>query len=157
MLRFIHYLIIILSLFYLNSCATPTIVEITKPEDEKLNCEELENEIEETQKVKRDAEYAKKNTGGNVARVLLFWPAWAATLHNADKAILAANDRNYHLIKIMKKKKCKRVDNITGKVISEDTDNIAGQLRVLKELYDSGDLTEEEYKEAKSKVIKSTN
>ena len=43
-------------------------------------------------------EYAKEGTGGNVARMILFWPAWAQTLHNADKAILAANDRNHHLI-----------------------------------------------------------
>ena len=33
--------------------------------------------------------------------VMLFWPAWAQTLHNADIAIQATNDRNYHLINIM--------------------------------------------------------
>ena len=38
---------------------------------------------------------------------LLFWPAWAKTLHNADLAIIAADDRTYHLINIMKKKRCK--------------------------------------------------
>ena len=155
MLRFIHYLIIILSLFYLNSCATPTIVEITKPEDEKLNCEELENEVADAQKIKRDAEYAAQGTGGNVARLMLFWPAWAKTLHNADVAITAANDRIYHLFKIMKKKKCSDVDKIEAQITntSISTINIAGQLKELKEMYKSGDLTEEEYKKAKKKIL----
>ena len=35
---------------------------------------------------------------------MLFWPAWAQTLHNADIAIKAANDRTYHLLKLSDKK-----------------------------------------------------
>ncbi len=109
----------------------------------------------ETQKIKRDAEFAKEGTGGNVARMILFWPAWAQTLHNADVAIQAANDRNYHLINIMKKKNCKGVDNINAQINKSitSTDNIAGQLKILKEMYDSGDLTKEEYTKAKEKVL----
>ena len=96
----------------LNSCAKPTVVNVVVAGDEKLNCEQLENAVAETQKIKKDAEFAKEGTGGNVARMMLFWPAWAQTLHNADVAIQAANDRNYHLINIMKKKNCKGVVNI---------------------------------------------
>ena len=33
------------------------------------------------------------------------------------------------------------------------TDNVAGQLKILKEMYDSGDLTQEEYTKAKKKVL----
>ena len=33
------------------------------------------------------------------------------------------------------------------------TNNVAGQLKILKEMYDSGDLTQEEYKKAKKKVL----
>ena len=98
-------LVLGISLILLNSCAKPTVVNIVVPGDNKLNCEELENAVAETQKIKKDAEYAKEGTGGNVARMMLFWPAWAQTLHNADIAIQAANDRNFHLINIMKKKK----------------------------------------------------
>ncbi len=94
----------IITLVLLNACAKPTVVNIVVPGDEKLNCEQLENEVRETQKIKKDAEFAKEGTGGNIARVMLFWPAWAQTLHNADIAIQAANDRNFHLINIMKKK-----------------------------------------------------
>ena len=101
-----------------------------------------------------------KDSGGNYARVILFWPAWAQSLHNADEAILAANDRKHHLIKIMKKKKCKGAEKLEANIIdkpatttSVSQENIAKQLKTLKELYDSGDLTEEEYKKAKDKVI----
>jgi len=146
-----------IGLLLLNSCAKPTVVEIALPGDEKLNCEELENEVALTQKIKRDAEYAKDSTGGNATRLVLFWPAWARTLHNADVAIQAANDRNFHLINIMKKKNCKGVDTINARIVTSDTitstDNLAGQLRILKEMYDSGDLTEEEYKQAKKKAL----
>ena len=76
--------------------------------DNKKNCKELEILVAETQKFKRDALYEKENTGGNMARMLIFWPAMATTFYNADKAIRAANDRTYHLLKIMKKFNCKK-------------------------------------------------
>ena len=57
----------------------------------------------EAQKFKRDALFEKENTG-NMARMILFWPAMATTFHNSDKAIRAANDRTFHLLKIIKKK-----------------------------------------------------
>jgi len=142
-------------LVLLNMCAKPTVVNVVVPGDEELNCKQLENAVAETQKIKKDAEYAKEGTGGNVARMMLFWPAWAQTLHNADIAIQAANDRNFHLINIMKKKNCKGVDNINAQInkSSTSTDNVAGQLKILKEMYDSGDLTQEEYTKAKRKVL----
>ena len=153
MKQFIRIFVLFISLAFLNSCAKPTVVNIVLPEDEKLNCEQLENEIAETQKMKKDAEFAKEGTGGNVARMLLFWPAWAQTLHNADVAIQAANDRNFHLIKLMKKKNCKGVENINDQIDKSSTSNIASQLKILKEMYDSGDLTKEEYTKAKKKVL----
>lgn len=139
----------------LNACAKPTVVNIVLPEDDKLNCEQLENAVADSQKIKRDAEYAKESTGGNVARMMLFWPAWARTLHNADVAIVAADDRIYHLFNIMKKKKCKGVDKIEAQITSTSTstNNTAGQLRELKEMYKSGDLTKEEYEKAKKKTL----
>ena len=155
MKKFLGILVLGISLILLNSCAKPTVVNIVVPGDEKLNCEQLENAVAETQKIKEDAKYAREATGGNVARLMLFWPAWAQTLHNSDVAIQAANDRNYHLINIMKKKNCKGVDNINAEIkkSTTSTDNVAGQLKVLKEMYDSGDLTQEEYIKAKKKVL----
>ena len=104
MKKFLVILVLSVSIILLNACAKPTVVNVVLPGDEELNCEQLENAVAESQKIKRDAEYANEGTGGNVARVMLFWPAWAKTLHNADVAIMAANDRIYHLFNIMKKK-----------------------------------------------------
>ena len=156
MKKFLGILVLGISLILLNSCAKPTVVNVIVPGDEKLNCEQLENAVAETQKIKKDAEFAKQGTGGNVTRMMLFWPAWAQTLHNAYVAIQAANDRNYHLIKIMKKKNCKGVDNINAQInkSTTSTDNVTEQLKILKEMYDSGDLTQEEYIKAKKKVLK---
>ena len=155
MKKFLGILVFGISIILLNSCAKPTVVNVVLPGDDELNCEQLENAVAESQKIKREAEYAKEGTGGNVTRLLLFWPAWAQTLHNADVAIMAANDRIYHLFNIMKKKKCGGVDKIEAQITNTATsiNNITGQLKELKEMYKSGDLTEEEYKKAKNKIL----
>ena len=139
----------------LNACAKPTVVNIVLPEDDKLNCEQLENAVAESQKIKKEAEYAKDATGGNVARMMLFWPAWAQTLHNADVAIMAANDRNYHLVKLMKKRKCKNLETINAEIkgTSGSQNSISAQLRDLNEMYKSGVLTKEEFEKAKKKTL----
>ena len=146
--------IIIILLFFLSSCAKPTLIEIVQENDEKLNCDELKDEIAEAQKIKEEAEYSKE-TGGNMARLLLFWPAWAASLHNADEAVLAANSRKFHLIKLMKKNNCKDTEKFQASIKDNKTnrDNIADQLKLLKELYESGDLTKDEYIKAKKKIL----
>ena len=60
--------------------------------------------------------------------IILFWPAWARTLHKADVAIMAADDRIYHLIKLMKKKKCQGVDVINAQIANAKS-TIAQQLK----------------------------
>ena len=57
--------ILFLIIFLINACAKPTVVDVIVPGDEKLNCNELENSLAESQKIKREAEYAKEGTGGN--------------------------------------------------------------------------------------------
>ena len=144
--------VLVLSLILLNSCAKPTVVEVVVSGDEKLNCEQLENEVAEAQKIKKEAQYARENTGGNATRMMLFWPAWAKTLHNADIAIMAADDRIFHLIKLMKKKKCQGVDMINAQIANSKS-TIAQQLKDLNEMYKSGVLTKEEFEMAKKKTL----
>ena len=139
------------NIIFLGNCAKPTVVNIALPGDEELNCRQLEDAVAESQKIKREAEFAKEGTGGNITRIVLFWPAWAQTLHNADVAIRAADDRNYHLLKIMKKKKCNNISDI--KDVIANTRTISGQLKDLKEMYDDGYLTKEEYGKAKKKLL----
>jgi len=137
------------------SCAKPTVVNIVLPGDEKLNCKELDEQVMEAQKIKKEAINAADQTGANVARMAFFWPAWAKTLHNADKAITAADDRTYHLYKVMKNKDCKESNKVRY-FITDRRKNFIGiskELKELKELYESGDLNEEEYSKAKKKVL----
>ena len=148
--------ILIFILFY--SCAKPTIVEVVQKGDELLNCTELKQEIEVTNKIKDEAEFSK-DSGGNIARAILFWPAWAQSLNNADDAMIAANNRSFHLIKLMRKKNCPGAEDlkvkISDKPIKENVSgsNLADQLKTLKELYEDGHLSEEEYTKAKKKII----
>ena len=155
MKKFQRIFVLIVSLILLYACAKPTVVNVVLPGDEKLNCEQLEDAVTESQKIKREAEYAKEGTGGNITRVMLFWPAWAKTLHNADVAVRAADDRIFHLFKIMKKKSCTNVDKIEAQILNIENKKITitQQLKELKEMYKSGDLTKEEYKKAKKKVL----
>ena len=138
-----------------TSCAKPTVVNIALPGDKDLNCKELDLQVMEAQKIKKEAITVSDQTGANVARMTIFWPAWATTLHNADKAISAADDRTYHLYKIMKKKNCKESAKVRY-FVTDRRKNFIGlskELKELKKLYESGDLTEKEYIKAKNKVL----
>ena len=148
----------ILVFFLIYSCAKPIVVEIVQPGDDLLNCTELKQEIEETNKIKEEADFSK-DSGGNIARAILFWPAWAQSLNNADDAMIAANNRSFHLIKLMRKKNCPGAEDLKAKIadkpIKENVSgsNLADQLKTLKELYEDGHLSEEEYTKAKKKII----
>ena len=148
--------ILILLVFLISSCAKPLVVDTIQPGDDLLNCTELKQEIEEVKKIKQEAEFSK-SSGGNFARAILFWPAWAQSLNNADDAILAANNRSFHLIKVMRKKNCPGSDSLEANIIDKQKNvietNLAYQLKTLKELYDDGHLSEEEYTKAKKKII----
>ena len=89
-----------------------------------------------------------------MARMLLFWPAMATTYYNADKAIRAANDRTFHLLKIMKRKSCKNIDLINSEISRNSSETVAGQLNILREMYREGNLSKEEFSKAKAKVLK---
>ena len=143
-------------LVFLKSCAKPEVVNVKQSNDYNLDCKGLENSVEEAQKFKKDANYAKSGTGGNVSRLLLFWPAWAQSLHNADKAIVAADNRIYHLKKIMKNKNCKNIKALNASTGENNlsSQDVAGQLRALRDLKESGDLTEDEFQKAKEKILK---
>ena len=140
---------------FVLSCATPEVVAVKDPLDEKKNCYELENSVAETQKFKRDAQWEKDKEGANFARAVLFWPAMATTFANAEKAIKAADDRTYHLLEVMKDKNCENVDLVNSKILKNSTQTIASQLSIIREMYKSGDLTKEEFNKAKKKVLES--
>ena len=180
MKREIIYLFI---LGFLVSCAKPQIVDISKENDAQLNCGELDLEILEAKNFRNLALKEKDGTGGNLARMFLFWPSLAQTFHNSDKAISAADSRIYLLTLLQKKKKCKNINQIKysnsakEKTISAErykmlckygvfnppeckykmvkkNYNLTKELKELDKLRKSGVITEDEFTKAKNKILK---
>ena len=154
MKKFLEVLIIGLGLMLLISCAKPTVVDVVMPEDEKLNCEQLKDGFAETRRFKQEAVAVREvDTGGNMTRTVLFWPALLKTLHNADVAIRAADNRAYHLADIMKNKNCTDADKLYFELTKSSTLTVSYEIKRLHKLYNRGVLTEEEFKQAKKKVL----
>ena len=149
--------ILVLSFVLLTSCAKPTVVNIVLPDDNKLNCEKLENSVADAQEFRRKALAVTGNTGKNQVAALLFWPALMMTYVNASEAIVAANERSVHLINIMQDKNCKNVDKVLAHIAStprvQTLKDLSEAYKSLLELYKSGGFTEEEYNIEKRKVL----
>ena len=98
----------ILSLFlFFTSCATPTVINVIGPNDNKLNCEELSVEIAKANQYANEAQDAKKmNKPHNIGALLFFLPGAGFTMKNVEEAAIAAKDRALHLNKIKEKKNC---------------------------------------------------
>ena len=99
--------IITLILFILTACATPTVVNIIGPNDNKLTCEELSKEIEIANKYADEAQEAKKmSSPHNIGAILFFLPGAGVTMKNVEEALIAAKERALHLNRIKEKKGC---------------------------------------------------
>lgn len=98
----------ILSLFLVCiSCATPTVVNVIGPNDNKLTCKELSEEIAKANKYADEAQEAKKmNKPHNLGAILFFLPGAGVTMKNVEEATIAAKDRAIHLNKLKEKKDC---------------------------------------------------
>ena len=98
----------ILSLFLIfTSCATPTVINVISPNDNKLNCEELSAEIAIANKYADEAQEAKKmDKPHNIGALLFFIPGAGLTMKNVEEATKAAKDRALHLNKLKERKNC---------------------------------------------------
>ena len=98
----------ILSLIlFCTSCATPTVVNVIGPNDNKLNCKELSEEISRANQYADEAQEAKKMSNPhNIGALLFFWPGAGITMKNVEEAAKAAKDRAIHLNKLKEKKDC---------------------------------------------------
>ena len=157
MKKIIRIIILGSLLILFNYCAKPTVVDVTMPDDEKLNCEELEEGYLETRRFKKEATAIKEvNTGGNITRTMLFWPALVKTIHNADVAIKAADDRGYHLVNIMKNKNCENASKLYTELTKTTVPvYVSTEIKKLYKLYKKGAITLEEYELAKKKLLNS--
>ena len=86
---------------FVISCATPTVVNVIGPNDNKLSCKELSNEIALANEYANEAQKAKK-TGEphNLGALLFFLPGYGITIKNVEEATKAAKDRALHLNKL---------------------------------------------------------
>ena len=92
---------------FIVSCATPTVVNVIGPNDNELNCSELNVEIAKANQYADEAQKAKKTgTPHNLGAILFFLPGYGMTLKNVQEATQAAKDRTIHLNKLKEKKGC---------------------------------------------------
>ena len=149
--------ILLLSLVLLVSCAKPTVVNVVLPEDKNLNCIQLEASITDAQEFRRKAIAVTGNTPQNQARGMLFWPALMVTYLNAHEAIVAANERSINLVNLMLDNNCNNSEKVLKRVSStprvQTLKDLSQTYRDLKELYESGALTEEEFIIQKKKIL----
>ena len=101
-------LFVTLGLFLIcTSCATPTVINVIGPNDNKLSCEELSVEITKANEYANEAQSAKKmNKPHNVGAILFFFPGVGFTMANIEEATKAAKERAVHLNKLKEKKNC---------------------------------------------------
>ena len=146
-----------LNLIFLNSCAIPTVLNVTLPKDNELNCEKLEDALADAQEFRKKAIEATGTTLDNQLRGLFFWPALMVTYSNAHEAKVAAGERSVHLINIMQKKNCKNLDSILLEVQTthrvQTLKDLNEAYKSLNELYKSGALTESEFITQKKKIL----
>tara|TARA_A100001015_G_scaffold17261_1_gene20101 strand:+ start:3732 stop:4061 length:330 start_codon:yes stop_codon:yes gene_type:complete len=107
-LKFVKKILTLITLiFFTVSCATPTVVNVIGPNDNKLSCEELSAEIAKANQYANEAQKAKK-TGEphNLGAILFFLPGYGMTMKNVEEATRAARERAIHLNKLKEKKQC---------------------------------------------------
>ena len=95
-----------LLLLILGACATPKVVNVIGPNDNKLTCAELSKEISLANKYADDAQEAKMSSPHNIGAILFFLPGAGITMKNVEEAVNAAKERTLHLNNIKEKKGC---------------------------------------------------
>ena len=89
-----------------------------------------------------------------MTRTMLFWPALVKSMHNADEAMRAADHRAFHLLKIMRKKKCEQTKELTLQITRKTSPvYYSMEIKRLYRQYRKGIITEEEFNQAKKKVL----
>ena len=92
---------------FVAGCVTPHVVSVVGPNDNRMSCSELDNEISIASNYRRDAKSEKSlGTATNVGALLFWLPGMVATQMNANDAIKAADNRINHLNRLRSKKDC---------------------------------------------------
>jgi len=135
--------------------ATHQVVTAHQSDDELLSCPQIDTEIIKAQVIIDGVNQDKDDmTGSDVVDGLLWFPFnLIAKSSNYSNALEAADERISNLQTLKDKKSCAVASVGDQKAaVSKLTD----ELNELNNLYKSGALTQEEYIEAKQKVLNST-
>ena len=143
-----RFLAVLFSVMFLAGCATPTVVETRQMNDTSLSCTQLIQANEEAARFEKEARGERKVTGTNVAATIFFWPGLLATYVNTEDAIDAAKERQGVLNKIYDRKGCS--DAIT---VQSGGTSVSQELGKLKEMYEQGLISDDEYAAARKKAL----
>lgn len=103
----LKFISVLAGVLLLQACATPTVVETKKVNDNQLSCSQIQAEIDEAKGFEQKARKERTVTGKNVAAAVLFWPALLGTYSNTEEAINAAKERQDNLFKLYQAKGCR--------------------------------------------------
>jgi hypothetical protein len=71
-----------------------------------LTCDQIKQEIVETERFEQEARKERTVTGTNVTAAIIFWPALLGTYSNTEDAINAAKARRELMFKLAEAKSC---------------------------------------------------
>ena len=132
------------------SCATPKAMDIRRADDDMMTCNELKIAFEQANLNEDIAHSEKGMTDGNILSGLFFFPAYFVTYGTSVHAQYNASERKYHLISLLKAKKCSKPKSAKyQEFISERLT----QLEELKSQFVRGVITENEYMLARKQLL----
>ncbi len=149
-------LLSIILIIILSGCAgsaSHKVLTANQANDDAMNCQAIEAEIIKTQVVIDGVNEDKKDiSGADVIDGLLWFPFnLIAKYGNYKDSLEAADKRLEKLNKLKESNNCKTTDQ----EIRTRSDNTIQKLKDLSTMHKKGDLTDDEYKKAKQKLIDS--
>jgi len=125
-------------------------MDIKKAGDDMMTCNELKLAFEQANLNEDIAHSEKGMTDGNILSGLFFFPAYFVTYGTSVHAQYNASERKYHLISLLKAKKCSKPKSAKyQEFISERLT----QLEALKSKFVRGVITENEYILARKQLL----
>ena len=149
--NYLIYLFISIVLFGCAGSAQHDVISANRAGDENLTCQQIQAEMVRAQVVIHEVNADKSGiSGADVVDGLLWFPFnLIAKQQNYKNALQAADKRIERLYALQKDKDCQTDSAETEQKKSK----ISAELRQLKEMYEAGDLTKEEYNKAKNKLL----
>lgn len=131
--------------------ASHKVISAYSAGDENLSCQDIQGEIIRAQVIIDEVNSDKSGiSGADVVDGLLYFPFnLIAKNQNYKNALQAADKRIERLVELQKEKGCQN----TVAETEEKKSQISSELKQLREMYEAGDLTKEEFNKAKNKLL----